>query len=69
MENVQLVKHEETIEFIYESREQREIHVKYMESQGWYAGSKIKRLKPEVSLLNATDEDREWYCEFYKRHA
>lgn len=52
-------------EYKYESKEERENHVKEMESQGFECSGQIK--KSDDSL---TKEEREyyWYAKFYKNH-
>jgi len=62
------VKHNEIMEFIYDSKEQRETHINIMKSNGWEAGDRLKRLHPNVSIWGATNEDYEWFAEFWKCH-
>lgn len=51
-------------EYVYETEEQREIHVKFMKRHGWRVGSQSRRLKPDKNIFNATDEDYEWFGRF-----
>lgn len=51
-------------EFTYDSEETREEHVAAMEKSGWTAGAKVKRLKSNVSIFNATEDDYEWFAAF-----
>lgn len=60
------VKNMQILEFTYDTKEERNEHVKLMESQGWINSGTMKRLKPGVSILDATPEDREWFADFTK---
>lgn len=61
--------HQETKSFIYESREERDGHVLEMIRDGWEVGSQVKKLKANISILDAKPEDRDWYAIFTKFHS
>ncbi|MCY1628328.1 hypothetical protein AAG663_22610 (plasmid) [Bacillus licheniformis] len=54
----------EVQEFIYHSKTARDYHVAEMEQKGWTQSGQVKRLNEEISLLDATEEDYEWYARF-----
>lgn len=54
------------VQYIYESEEERQKHVAEMEAAGWLVGINVMRRKPGVSILNATDDDYEWFGDFQK---
>jgi hypothetical protein len=54
----------EVKEFTYESRVKRDYHVAEMEQEGWTESGKVRRLKPNASLFNATENDYEWFAQF-----
>lgn len=54
-------------EFIYDSKEIREKHVSAMKKSGWTVGAKVRRIKNDVSIFNATEDDYEWFAEFNRR--
>jgi len=56
----------EVQEFTYHSKAARDYHVTEMEQKGWTQSGQVKRLKEEISLLNATEEDYEWYARFHR---
>ncbi|MGG1453445.1 hypothetical protein ABE325_21285 [Bacillus licheniformis] len=56
----------EVQEFIYHSKTARDYHVAEMEQEGWTQSGQVKRLKEEISLLEATEEDYEWYARFHR---
>jgi hypothetical protein len=66
IEGIKRILHQEIMEFVYESEEQRAIHIKYMEKEGWRAGSQVKRMKPDAHIMTATEDDYEWFAEFWK---
>jgi hypothetical protein len=57
----------EVKEFTYESKIKRDYHVAEMELEGWQESGRKRRLKPEVNLLNATENDYQWYAHFYRK--
>lgn len=66
MKPVQCVFYQELKQYVYESNEQREIHVEKMNEEGWRVGDQVRRLKGEASLYSANDDDFEWFAEFRK---
>jgi len=56
----------EVREYVYESREERERHIKTMDSQGWMESGTVKRIKPDVNIMTATENDYEWYAHFQR---
>lgn len=52
--------------FTYENELEREKHISAMKQLGWKVGPQSKRLKEEVNIWNATDEDYEWIAVFNK---
>jgi len=58
--------HQEILEFVYDSKEERDEHVKLMVSDGWENGSRVKKLKANVSILDAKPNDYEWFADFWK---
>jgi hypothetical protein len=51
------------VEYIYDNEEEREQHVKYMESQGWECSGQVQH-----SFGSIWDDDKKWfwYGKFYK---
>lgn len=62
------VKEQEILEFTYDSEEEREHHVKSMVAQGWQTSDKVKRMIPGRSIWNSTEDDYEWYADFWRYH-
>lgn len=61
------VKHQIIMEYTYETREERDIHVTLMTSQGWESSGKVRRLKDGVSIWHSDDENNhEWFADFWK---
>ena len=61
--------HKEIIVFTYDTKEERDEHVKKMEEDGWEATGQVSRLKPNISIYDAGKENsREWYAEFHKNN-
>lgn len=52
--------------FTYSSRTKRDIHVEQMTEQGWEESGQVRRLKPGVSLFDATEQDYEWFARFQR---
>lgn len=68
MINIKQVLNKEIKEFIYDTEEERELHIKLMISQGWKTSGKTCRLNPEVNIMQATDDDYQLYADFWKYH-
>lgn len=61
------VTHKEILEFTYDSKEERDGHVKEMLLQGWGNSGQHKRMKPDKSVWDSKDEDSyEWFADFWK---
>jgi hypothetical protein len=60
------VSHYEIVEYTYENRNERDSHVSDLYLDGWIEEGKVKRLKNGVSLLDATENDYEWYARFIR---
>ncbi|AKO91958.1 hypothetical protein BEH_07505 [Priestia filamentosa] len=56
----------EVKEFTYNSKTYRNYHVADMEREGWIESGQMKRLKPNVSITDATKDDYEWYAHFQR---
>jgi hypothetical protein len=57
--------HIEATEYTYDTREERESHIKQMEEAGWQEdGGKIRMLKDGASIYNPTHDDYSWYARF-----
>lgn len=66
MTGVKKVSHQENVEYVYEDEEIRTEHIKFMTMHDWSVGSRQMRLKDGVHIASATDEDYEWYAEFWR---
>lgn len=65
MEGLKLI--ETTVEYLYESEDFREKHIKLMEQEGWLDISGVgRRVKDGVNRVTAKKEDYEWYGCFIK---
>ncbi|KOS61485.1 hypothetical protein FJQ98_16405 [Lysinibacillus agricola] len=61
------IMHQEILEFTYNTREERDMHVEAMEAQGWENGGKVRRLKNGVSIWDSDNKDNyEWFADFWK---
>lgn len=62
------ISHQENVEYTYESEEERSEHINFMTMpiNGWNVGSRSMRIKDGVHIMNATEEDYEWYAEFWR---
>jgi hypothetical protein len=60
------ITHYETMEFTYESRDERDNHVAELYLDGWRDSGRLKKLKDGVSIMNATKDDHEWYALFQR---
>lgn len=58
-----LINFYEVFEYTYESREERDKHVAERVEKGFIDSGKLRRLKPEVSIYDATENDYEWYSQ------
>jgi hypothetical protein len=63
---VKQISYREIAEYTYENEEQRNEHVKFMTMHGWNVSSRQMRLKDGSHIMTATDDDYEWYGEFYR---
>jgi hypothetical protein len=65
MEGLKLI--ETTVEYLYETKDLREKHIKLMEQEGWKDISGAgRRVKDGRSRVLAKEEDYEWYGCFIK---
>lgn len=63
------IKHQTILEFTYGTEEERLCHIELMELAGWSCNRpKQMKLKHDVSIYDAKDEDYEWYAEFWQYH-
>lgn len=61
------VMHQEVLEFIYDTEEERNTHVEQMISEGWENSGRVKRMKPESSIWDSNDKDNyDWFADFWK---
>lgn len=59
------ISHIEACEYIYETKEEREDHIKLMEERGWHEdGGKARILKDGTNAFYPTSEDYVWYARF-----
>lgn len=54
-------------EFIYKTREERKIHIKEMVAFGWEEYGSVKKLKPNISIMDAKIEDYVFSAKFIKK--
>jgi len=66
MKGAKEISYKEIAEYTYESEEQRNSHIEFMSMHGWNVGGQLKRMKESASMMTATDDDYEWYGEFYR---
>lgn len=61
------IMHQEILEFTYNTREERDMHVEVMTEQGWENSGKVKRLKNGVPIWDSDNKDNyEWFADFWK---
>jgi hypothetical protein len=53
-------------EFTYKSKTSRDYHVSEMEEEGWNESGRVKRLKEDVNILTATENEYEWFANFQR---
>lgn len=64
---LKLIRHYEVVEFTFESKEEREEYVKFYENGDWVDSERMKKLKDGVSIMDATENDYEWYAHLTRR--
>jgi len=60
------IMNQEILEFVYETKEERDDHVEDMLIAGWETSGKVKRMKDGVGIMDATQDDCEWFADFWK---
>lgn len=53
-------------EYIYDTEEERELHVYQMENKGWEDMGSRRCLKEGVSIFDVKEDDYQWYAKFIR---
>jgi hypothetical protein len=60
------ISHYEVSEYTYDTRQERDNHIADLYEEGWRDEGKIRKLKDNVSIMDAQPEDYEWYARLMK---